>query len=147
MQGHRIYLEEALAGGAAPTPTPDTEPFWEAARQDRLVIQRCLACGRHYFYPRDHCPHCSSGEVEWRQVSGSGRLISYVINYRPLPPAEPDDPQVIALVELQEGPRMLTNIVGTAADPDCLPLDAPVSVCFETRGDWKLPVFRLVPGE
>jgi uncharacterized OB-fold protein len=117
--------------------------FWEAAKEERLVIQQCQSCGRHYFYPRDFCPHCSSGDVEWREVSGSGRLISYVINYRPMPPADAETPQIIALVELDEGVRMLTNIVGTTADPALLPLDAPVSVGFEARGDWKLPVFRL----
>ena len=66
-----------------------------------------------------------------------------MINYRPLPPADPEQPQVIALVQLDEGPRLLTNIVGSPADPDFLPLDAPVTVGFESRGDWKLPVFRL----
>ncbi len=76
-------------------------------------------------------------------MSGSGRLVSYVINYRPLPPADPQTPQIIALVELDEGVRMLTNIVGSPADPDALPLDAPVHVEFEPRGDWRLPVFRL----
>ena len=81
--------------------------------------------------------------MQWRDVSGTGRLISYVINYRPLPPADPEIPQVIALVELDEGVRMLTNIVGSPADPGALPLDAPVAVGFEPRGDWKLPVFRL----
>jgi hypothetical protein len=132
-----------LAGGATPTPTPDTAAFWEAAREERLAIQRCRSCGRHYFYPRDFCPHCASADVEWRDVTGSGRLISYVINYRPLPPGDPAEPQIIALVELDEGVRMLTNIVGSPPDPARLPLDAPVSVEFEPRGDWKLPVFRL----
>lgn len=132
-----------MPGGATPTPTPDTVPFWEAARDERLAIQQCQSCGRYYFYPRDHCPYCSSGDVQWRDVSGSGRLISYVINYRPLPPADPETPQIIALVQLDEGPRMLTNIVGSPAEPDSLPLDAPVTVGFEPRGDWKLPVFRL----
>jgi uncharacterized OB-fold protein len=126
-----------------PVPTPDTLPFWAAARDGRLVIQSCQSCGRHYFYPRDHCPFCSSGDVQWQAVSGAGRLISYVINYRPLPPADPKTPQIIALVELAEGVRMLTNIVGSPPEPDSLPLDAPVSVEFEPRGDWKLPVFRL----
>jgi uncharacterized OB-fold protein len=81
--------------------------------------------------------------VEWHEVSGSGRLVSYIINYRPFPPADPQTPQVIALVELDEGVRMLTNIVGGRPEPEALPLDAPVTVSFEPRGDWKLPVFRL----
>jgi uncharacterized protein len=132
-----------LPGGAIPVPTPDTMPFWEAAKDERLAIQQCQSCRRYYFYPRDHCPRCGSADVAWRDVSGSGKLVSYVINYRPLPPADPQEPQVIALVELDEGPRLLTNIVGSPAEPEALPLDAPVVVGFESRGDWKLPVFRL----
>lgn len=133
-----------MAGGATPTPTPETAPFWSAAKDDRLLIPRCRSCARHYFYPRPFCPHCASADVEWHQVSGRGRLVSYVINYRPVPPADPAVPQVVALVELDEGVRLLTNIVDTAPTPDSLPLDAPVLVAFEERGEVKLPVFRLV---
>jgi uncharacterized OB-fold protein len=133
-----------LARGFAPTPTPDTEPFWQAAKEGRLVVQRCRSCRRHYFYPRSGCPSCGSEEIEWSEVSGHGLLVSYVINYRPMAPADPDTAQIIALVELDEGVRMLTNIVGTPAEPDALPLDAEVRVGFEPRGDWRLPVFHLV---
>ena len=126
-----------------PLPTPETAPFWAATLAGELRIQRCNACGRHYFYPRPFCRYCASRDVEWRTVSGRGRLLSYIINYRPLPPAAPDQPQIIALVELEEGPRMLTNIVGVPADPERLPLDAPVQVSFEPRGDQAIPVFRL----
>jgi len=134
-----------LAGGLTPTPTPETAPYWAAAAATagRLSIQRCRPCGRHYFYPRSFCPRCQSADVEWTDVSGRGRLISYVINYRPIPPADLDVPQVIALIELEEGVRMLTNIVGSPAEPEALSLDAPVSVAFEPRGDLKVPVFRL----
>jgi uncharacterized protein len=132
-----------LAGGLKPTPTPETAPFWAAAAAGRLSIQRCRTCRRHYFYPRSFCPACQSADVEWTDVSGRGRLVSYVINHRPLPPADLDVPQVIALVELEEGVRMLTNIVGSPAEPASLPLDASVSVAFEPRGDLNVPVFRL----
>jgi uncharacterized protein len=84
--------------------------------------------------------------VTWRTVSGGGKLISYIINYRPLPPAEADQPQVIAIVELDEGPRMLTNIVGVDPEPENLPLDGRVQVDFEPRGDQALAVFRMVGG-
>jgi hypothetical protein len=66
-----------------------------------------------------------------------------VINYRPVPPADPGQPQVIALVELDEGPRMMTNIVGASPEPGNLPLDSRVRVTFEPRGDQVLPVFCL----
>jgi uncharacterized protein len=134
-----------LADGIIPTPTPETAPYWAAATAGRLSIQRCRACGRHYFYPQSFCPRCQSADVEWTDVSGRGRLISYVINYRPFPCTGTGAPQVIALVELEEGVRMLTNIVDSPAEPEALPLDAPVSVAFEPRGDLKVPVFRLDP--
>lgn len=133
-----------MAGGTTLTPTPETAPFWEAAKDDRLLIQRCRSCVRHYFYPRPFCPSCASADVEWDEVSGHGRLVSYVINYRPMPPTDAGESLIIALVELDEGVRLLTNIVDMAPDPDSLPLDAPVFVAFEARGDFKLPVFRLV---
>ena len=95
-------------------------------------------------HPRPFCRYCASRDVQWQTVSGRGRLLSYIINYRPLPPAAPDRPQIIALVELEEGPRLLTNIVGVQPDSELLHLDAPVHVEFEPRGDQAIPAFRLV---
>jgi uncharacterized OB-fold protein len=133
-----------LPGGLAPTSSPETEPFWTAAREGRLSIQRCNACEKYYFYPRSFCRYCASTDVAWHDVSGRGRLVSYVINHRPLPPAE-RSAQVIALVELAEGPRLLTNILIDNPTPDRLPLDAEVTVDFEKRGDNSaVPVFRLM---
>ena len=132
-----------MTGGMEPVPTPETEHFWAGTLAGDLRIQHCNSCGKYYFYPRPFCRYCQSRDVEWRQVSGDGRLISYVINYCPVPPAAPDQPQVIALVELDEGPRMMTNIVGVEPDPKNLPLDGRVRVTFEPRGEQALPVFRL----
>jgi uncharacterized OB-fold protein len=133
-----------MAGGTAPVPTPETAPFWAGALAGELRIQQCNSCGKYYFYPRPFCRYCQSRDVTWRTVSGLGRLVSYVINYRPLPPADPNEPQVIALVELDEGPRMMTNIVGVSPEPEDLPLDGRVRVEFERRGDEALPVFRPI---
>ncbi len=132
-----------MTGGTEPVPTPETEPFWAGTLVGELRMQRCNNCGRYYFYPRPFCRYCQSRDVEWRPVSGTGRLISYVINYRPLPPADPSQPQVIALVELDEGPRMMTSIAGVPPEPENLPLDSRVRVAFEPRGGQALPVFRL----
>lgn len=128
---------------AAPTSTPETLPYWQAADGGQLRLPYCNGCARHFFYPRSFCPTCHSWNIEWRSVSGRATLISYVINHRPAPPAPPDQPQVIALVELEEGPRLLTNIVETEASLDQLPLDAPLTVAFEPRGDQAVPVFTL----
>lgn len=136
-----------MAKRQVPTPVPETIPFWTAAKERKLVVQWCSTCAEHYFYPRSRCQRCGSADVEWRQVSGRGKLISYVINYRPLPPSEDGSPQVIALVQLDEGVRMLTNIVGSPAEPEALVLDAPVMVDFEPCGEWQLPVFRMAEAQ
>jgi hypothetical protein len=131
--------------GAIPKPTPETKPFWDAAKQHKLMIQRCNSCNQYYFYPRPLCPCCLSREVEWVEVSGRGKLHTFVINHRaprqaPMPP-----PFILAIVELDEGPRMMTNIVGTDPDPAKLPFDAPVEVVFDdVTPELTLPKFRLV---
>lgn len=127
--------------GFVPTPTPETAPFWQAAAEGRLCIQRCSSCETHYFYPRPFCPTCGSDKVSWETVSGRATLISYVINYRPLPPFAADEPIVVALVKLDEGPHMMTNIVDIPPDPESLPLDMPLTVTFVDRDDVRLPVF------
>jgi uncharacterized OB-fold protein len=128
---------------ASPVATPDTEPYWVGVAQDRLMMQRCLACNRYYFYPRDICPRCLSRDVRWEQMSGRGTLYSYVICHRPAPGFADDVPYALALVDLEEGPRMMTNLVGVPLDPSRIELDMPVTVVFETRGDGvRLPQFR-----
>lgn len=133
-----------MATKAVPVPTPETQRFWDGTRDHALSIQRCGACGSAYFYPRPSCPRCGSQNVEWMRASGRALLYSYVINYRPAPGFEDDVPYVIAIVELAEGPRMLTNIVGVEPDPDKLVLDMPLQVTFTQRGEVSLPMFTPV---
>ncbi|MWA01586.1 DNA-binding protein [Actinomadura sp. LD22] len=126
--------------------TPETEPFWEGAAQGELRMQRCLSCRRFYFFPRRTCRYCHSGDVEWRRLSGQAKLLSYVINRRPVVPRGESEPQIIAIVEVDEGPRMLTNLVGVEPDPDALVLDGPLTVEFQERGGRPMPVFRPAVG-
>jgi uncharacterized OB-fold protein len=130
--------------GPTPEPTPDTLRYWQNCARHQLQIQRCRTCGNHYFYPRPFCPACFSEDVEWTDAAGSATLVSYVINHRPLPPFDPKTPLVIAVVELAEGPRMMTNIVGVAPEPENLPLDMPLRVAFVDRGEYAVPVFEPV---
>jgi uncharacterized OB-fold protein len=125
--------------GPTPLPTPETTPYWEGAAVGELRVQQCTACTEHYFYPRPFCPRCGSADVEWRVTSGRATLVSYVINHRPLPPSE--GPVVIALVQLEEGPRMMSNVVGVEPAPEQLPLGMPLHVAFEERGEYAVPVF------
>lgn len=125
-----------------PQASPETARFWEGTKNSELWIQRCNACGRPYFYPRPFCPHCNSDDVEWFQASGRARLISYVISHRAVPGLTPQAPYVVALVELAEGPRMATNLVGVAPDPDHITLDMPLRVTFQHRGEMSLSLFQ-----
>jgi uncharacterized OB-fold protein len=131
-----------MANKPTPMPTPETQPYWDGARAGQLRIQRCTACREHYFYPRPFCPRCGSAEVEWVTASGRATLHSYVINHRPAPGFEADAPYAIAIVALEEGPRMMSNIVGVESTPEHLVLDMPLEVAFEERGDQRVPVFR-----
>jgi uncharacterized OB-fold protein len=131
-----------VAAAYVPQPTPVTAPFWDAAKNGELHIQWCRPCERFYFYPRSFCPHCHSREVEWRPVSGRARLLSYVILQRPAPGLWEEVPTVIALVELEEGPHMLSNIVEIEPERASIPLDLPLVVTFVDRGEVSLPVFR-----
>ena len=131
--------------GPIPKPTPETQPYWDATKRHVLMIQRCDGCGEHYFYPRPLCPRCFSRAVSWVQVSGKGRLHTYTINYRPPRTFPTQSPLIIAIIELDEGPRLMSNIVGAEPDPAKLRCDAKVEVVFEDLTDAiTLPKFRLV---
>ncbi|MGH7012462.1 MAG: Zn-ribbon domain-containing OB-fold protein, partial [Caulobacteraceae bacterium] len=93
-----------------PTPTPETQHFWEGCAQGELRLQRCRECQKPYFPPRPFCPSCGSREIEVFTASGNAKLYSYIINHRPRPDMG-REPHSIAVVELAEGPRMMTNIV------------------------------------
>lgn len=127
-----------------PVATPASTPYWEGVRAGELRLQLCEACGRYVLYPRPRCPHCHGGLLRWVRASGRGTLHSYVVNYLAAPGWEGQTPYVIAVVELEEGPRMLSNLVGVAPQPELLALDMPLEVVFERRGEEVLPQFRPV---
>ena len=117
-----------------PRPYQDTAEYWAAAREHRFVIQCCNSCGEHQFYPRGVCSHCLSSELEWREASGNGTIYSYSVNHRAPHPGFADDlPFVLAIVELEEGPRMMTNIV--VSDPDSVTIGMAVTVTFDDVTD------------
>ena len=123
-----------------PVPTPETAHFWEGTRAGELRLQRCAACEHAYFPPRPFCPACGSRDVAVFAASGRGRLYSYTIHHRQVPGFTP--PYSIAVVELEEGPRMMTNIVACDQTPAALAIDMAVAVRFETLTDQiSVPVF------
>lgn len=121
----------------APTPTPETEPFWQAAREGRFLIRVCRTCERAHWYPRALCPFCFSENTEWREASGRGSIYTFSIMRRA------KEPYAIAYVKLDEGPMMMTNIVDS--DFENIAIDQQVELVFrETEDGPPVPVFRPV---
>ena len=130
-----------MAERPLPQPTPETQHFWDGCREGELRLQKCNDCAQVYFPPRPFCPACSSRNVSIVVASGRGTLASYVINQRPHPAWS--EPYAIAIVELEEGPRMASNITHCAQTPEALVLDMPLQVDFQKMSETiTLPLFR-----
>jgi len=143
---HREKLPMAGPSRALPKPTPETQHFWDGTRANELRLQRCDDCSHVYFPPRPFCPSCASRKVSVFKASGRGKLYSYVINHRPAAPGF-TPPYAIAVVELAEGPRMMSNILDCPQTPEALVLDMPLEAAFETIDDKiTLPQFRPAKG-
>ncbi len=121
----------------------ESEPFWRAAREGRLMIMHCRACDRPYFYPRRYCPRCWSDETEWREASGRGTIYTYsVVHQNPAPPFRDWAPYAVLLVDLDEGVRVMADWDRESA-LDRLAVGLPVQVTFEAvSDDISLPRFR-----
>ena len=121
----------------------DSRPYWDAAREGRLDIPLCNDCGKHHFYPRTVCPHCHSDDLKFDTISGRGTVHSFTIARRPAGPAFGDDmPYVVALIDLEEGPRMMSRI--ETDTPESVQIDAAVEVTFvKATDEVTFPFFRL----
>jgi uncharacterized protein len=119
-----------------------TRPFWEAAKRHELVMPRCKTCDQLFFYPRSECPRCLGSDLEWVRVSGRGRLHSFTIINQPANAAFRDDvPYVYAVVQLIEGPRMISNLV--ECDVESVSVDMPVEAVFDdVTPEWTLVKFK-----
>ncbi len=125
-----------------PIVNADSEVYWAAARDGRLALQKCQDCGHLDFMPRHVCPKCWSDAKQWVDAAGTGTVHSFSIVHRaPLPAFRDDVPYVVALIDLAEGPRIMTNIVGDKALD--VEIGASVTLCFEDRGEAKVPQFQL----
>ncbi len=124
-----------------PTPEGDTLEFWQAAKDGRLLLRHCEDCRQTSYYPRPFCPRCWSERVRWMEASGRGTLYSWSVIYsNDQPPFKDRVPYVAAIVDLEEGPRMMTNVVN--CDFDALRVDMPVRLTFmEISDDFSIPVF------
>jgi uncharacterized OB-fold protein len=127
----------------SPEPTPETAFFWEKAMAHELWLPRCVDSGRVFFPPRAFSPF-TGGAVDWQRASGRARLASFVISHRPAPGYEDKLPYIIALAELEEGVRMMTNLPGSPPDPAALAIGAALELTFEAEDGIALPQFRVV---
>lgn len=127
-----------------PTVSPESQVFWDRCREHQLWLKHCDECDRTHFYPRDICPHCGARTSTWRQASGRAALYTFSVVYRAAMPAFRDDvPFVTAIVELEEGPRMATNLVGIEPDPKVIKVGMPLVVTFDdVTPEVTLPKFR-----
>jgi len=134
----------ALSPKPIPVPTRETKPYWDACKKHELHIQKCASCGHYQFYPRLYCTKCMSEKIDWVKASGRATVLSFTIVYRPVTQAfAAEVPYVVAMITLDEGPQMMTNIVG--CPPEQVKIGMSVQVTFD---DWteeiSVPKFKPV---
>ncbi|GGZ25560.1 hypothetical protein GCM10010387_18880 [Streptomyces inusitatus] len=127
---------------ASPEADDFTRPFWDAAREGRLLLRRCRGCSAAHHYPREFCPYCWSEDVRWETASGRAALYTWsVVHRNDVPPFDARTPYVAAVVDLAEGPRVMTEVVGCAAGE--LRVGMALTVAFRAEeGGFAVPVFR-----
>ena len=137
-------MSEQAVTRPLPAIAPEMAPFWDAAHCHELVAQRCVDCGAFRFPAREVCSRCLSRRVEWRRVSGRGRVFSVAIMHQANHPwFAARAPYAVVVVELEEGARMLSSLVGR--EPSAIEIGMPVEVTFEdVSPEISLPVFRPV---
>ena len=123
-----------------PRPTALSKPHWEGCQKGVLRVQRCKDCGEHVFIPEPLCTNCASQNLEWVDTTGRGTVYSYTVVHRPQRP-EFQVPYTVAIIEMEEGWYMLTNLVGI--EPEAVKIGMPVEVAFEKMSEQiTLPYFR-----
>lgn len=137
-------MSTPLSARPMPQATTETAAYWAATQEQRLVIQRCASCGHCQFYPRAFCIECLSERIEWINASGQGRIYSYTVcRIAPSPAFEARLPYVVALIDLDEGVRMLANLLDVELEE--VAIGARVGVCFEAVSEsCTLPQFTLL---
>lgn len=127
-----------------PAVTVETQPFWRACAAGTLLYQQCKACGRVQFYPRTVCARCRGPELDWKPSGGKGAIYTYTVVHRaPSAAFKADVPYAIALVDLEEGFRIMVNVLG--CDPGEIRIGMPVAIGFERRGDDGVHVPQAYP--
>ena len=130
-----------MTGGPMPEVTPVNQLFWDGTAIGELRVRTCKACGTRFRFVSEWCPNCWSTDLGWHVASGQGKVAAMtVIHTPPYESMAARVPYVLALVELAEGPTMMSNIVD--CEPDAVAIGMPVQVTFEARGELQLPQFK-----
>jgi uncharacterized protein len=137
-------VTESPLPAPAPEQNPETEEFWQATAEGSLLLPRCDSCGVAIWYPRQLCPDCGCTSVTWTEASGLGSIYSFSVVRRSAGSYQSVVPYVVAYVELQEGPRVVTNIIG--CDPDHVYIGQTVRVVFCDTGE-RSALYRFEPVE
>jgi uncharacterized OB-fold protein len=140
-----LDLEVVAHSGDRPLPTPNpfSKPFWEAAKRHELTLQKCDRCGTVRYYPRPRCPECQSPDTTWTVMSGRGSVYSFTIVHRPLARWFKDHmPVVVAIIDLDEGVRMMSNVV--ECEPDDVHVGMRVAVTWDDV-DEEITLPKFVP--
>jgi hypothetical protein len=137
-------MTQQIQGYSKPLPGVDEEskPFWDFCKQHELRVQKCLQCGQLFYPPSSMCPHCQHFKTEWIKLSGKGRVYSFIKVRRANHPGFAKEvPYTAAIVETEEGPRLLSNVIGCS--PEDVHIDMPVEVVFEdVTKEFSLPKFK-----
>ncbi|MGX1886108.1 Zn-ribbon domain-containing OB-fold protein [Streptomyces sp. NPDC055287] len=145
MSASPASASEGALGAATPDIDAFTRPYWDAAAEGRLLLRRCRGCARPHHYPREFCPYCWSEDVAWERASGRATLYTWsVVHRNDLPPFGERVPYVAAVVDLAEGPRMMTEVVG-CGEAD-LRIGMGLEAAFREWGGHAVPVFRPAAG-
>ena len=139
-------MSSTHAGKNFPEPNAETRPFWDGCNNRQLLIQKCRQCGDYQFYPRSMCHRCMTDTVDWVAVSGAGRVRSFTVVRRPLSPAyAAETPYTVALIQLAEGPTLMSNIINCPIEQ--LRVGLAVSVVFEQWSEQiTVPKFQPAAG-
>ena len=129
----------APTGPDKPTVDLDSAAWWDAVQDRRLMVNACASCRRHSLYPRPFCPHCGSGNVALTPASGRARLYTWTVIHQNAAPFAERTPYVVAMVDLEEGPRLMTEIQDCPVD--ALAADMELSLTFRDDDGFLVPVF------
>jgi uncharacterized protein len=127
-----------------PIPSIESKPYWDGLKQHKLLMQRCDGCGKFWFPPSLLCPHCNDGRFTWSETKGTGRVFSFVVYHRVYHPGFADEvPYTVAVIELDEGPRLISNVIGIP--PDQVVCDMRVKIAYDDITDaMTIPKFAPV---